>query len=102
MTGPSSNNMLDYSSGSERSSICSDAMTESRKRSRAEIGNVVAGYGAPGSGGVPGMYGQPRPSVLPPSLPGPKNYRKSCDFCTSTKIRCDGGKPRCENCQKRR
>jgi hypothetical protein len=33
---------------------------------------------------------------------GDKKYRKSCDFCTTTKIRCDGLKPTCENCSKRR
>ena len=30
-----------------------------------------------------------------------KAFRKSCDFCTSTKIRCDGHKPSCSNCEKR-
>lgn len=30
-----------------------------------------------------------------------KRFRKSCDFCTATKIRCDGRKPTCENCDKR-
>lgn len=32
---------------------------------------------------------------------GEKKYRKSCDFCTTTKIRCDGLKPTCDNCAKR-
>jgi hypothetical protein len=31
-----------------------------------------------------------------------KRYRRSCDFCTTTKIRCDGTKPTCQNCAKRR
>ena len=35
------------------------------------------------------------------SINNSKVFRKSCDFCTTTKIRCDGHKPSCSNCEKR-